>query len=193
VLILASGSPRRSELLAGAGILFRSVPADIAEVARLGESPRELVERLAREKAEFVLERMPSDPRPVVLGSDTVVVLDGHVLGKPSGTQHAVSMLRRLVGRAHQVLTGVAVLEGGREDARVLSVSSRVFMRPAEESELRAYARSGEPLDKAGAYALQGEGRRFVTHVEGSESNVIGLPLEETLALLRAAGVEPVE
>jgi septum formation protein len=100
-------------------------------------------------------------------------------------------MLRRLVGRTHEVLTGVAVVESHTAATRVLSVASQVAMRAASEAELRAYVAGGEPLDKAGAYALQGAGRRFVEHVEGSESNVIGLPLEETLALLRAAGVEP--
>jgi len=189
VLILASGSPRRRDLLTQAGIPFEAIPADIAEVARPGEEPRDLVERLAREKALAVIGRLAGPARRIVLGSDTVVVLGHDVLGKPRDPEHAVSLLRRLAGRAHHVLTGVAVVESDTGHARVVSVESRVHMREADEAELRAYVSTGEPLDKAGAYAFQGAGRRFVERVEGSETNVIGLPLEETLALLRACGV----
>lgn len=191
VLILASASPRRRRLLERSGFRFETRAAEISERALPGESPWELVERLARAKAGFVARDLASEPRRVVLGSDTVVVLGEEVLGKPRDPDHALAMLGRLVGRTHEVMTGVAVVETGSNETRVLSVSSRVHMRPADESELRQYVASGEPLDKAGAYALQGEGRRFVDRVEGSESNVIGLPLEETVALLRTFGVEP--
>jgi septum formation protein len=125
----------------------------------------------------------------VVLGSDTVVVLDGDILGKPHDAAHALALLRRLAGRTHRVLTGVAVVAGARQ--RRLHVESRVTMRAASDDALRAYVATGEPLDKAGAYAVQGEGRRLVERVEGSETNVIGLPLEETLALLAELGVCP--
>jgi septum formation protein len=172
-----------------AGVAFEPIPADVAEDARRGEPPRALVERLATEKARAVALRIGAAPRRVVLGSDTVVVLEDAVLGKPRDTEEALAMLRRLVGRAHVVWTGIAVVESDTGRTRVRSVSSRVVMRPADEAELVRYVATGEPLDKAGSYGLQGEGRRFVTRVEGSESNVIGLPLEETLALLREAGV----
>jgi septum formation protein len=191
VLVLASASPRRRELLARAGLRFEVVPADVREEARRGEHPRALVERLAADKANAVRGRLPDRPRRVVLGSDTVVALEGEILGKPRDAEHAVSMLRRLAGRTHTVWTGVAVGATDAPSLQVASVESRVTLRPAAEAELRAYVASGEPLDKAGAYALQGEGRRFVSRVEGSESNVIGLPLEETLALLAEAGLGP--
>jgi septum formation protein len=154
LLVLASASPRRRQLLAEAGLRFEVIPAEIEETPRAGESPRVLVERLAAEKAL------------------------------------AVELLQRLVGRTHTVWTGVAIVTTGEEKARVTSVSSRVTLRQADDEELRRYVAGGEPLDKAGAYAIQGEGRQFVTGLEGSESNVIGLPIEESLALLGAAGFE---
>ena len=133
--------------------------------------------------------RLPGLPRRLVLGSDTVVVLAGEILGKPRDAAHAVELLARLVGRTHTVWTGVAVAATGAGAPRVCSVASFVTLRPAADEELRAYVATGEPLDKAGAYALQGEGRRFVARVEGSESNVIGLPIDEALALLTEAGL----
>jgi septum formation protein len=189
-LILASGSPRRRELLSRLQLPFAAVPAQIAERAQPGESPRAMAERLAREKAEVVAARMGSTPRRVVLGSDTIVVIDEEVLGKPRDREHAVALLRRLIGRTHRVITGIAVVESDTGRTRSRVVESRVTLRPADEGELRSYVASGESLDKAGAYAVQGEGRRFITEIEGSETNVIGLPLEETRVMLRQAGVE---
>jgi septum formation protein len=189
-LVLASASPRRRELLASRGLCFEVMPAEVCERARAGESPRALVERLAAEKAIAVRARLPREPRRFVLGSDTVVVLAGEILGKPRDAAHAVELLSRLAGRTHTVWTGVAVAVTGNEAASVRSVASAVTLRTATREELSAYVATGEPLDKAGAYALQGEGRRFVTRVEGSESNVIGLPLEEALALLAEAGLD---
>lgn len=171
------------------GLVFEVQPADVCEDALPGEAPRALVERLALAKAEAVAAN--GDHETAVLGSDTVVVLDGEVLGKPRDSQHAIELLGRLVGRTHAVLTGVALVSQGGARRKVLSVESRVVMRPADEAELRSYVATGESLDKAGAYALQGEGRRFVERVEGSETNVIGLPVDETCALLREAGFEP--
>ena len=191
LLVLASASPRRRALLERAGLQFDVAPADVDEVIRPGESPRALVERLAVEKAAAVRGRLPREPRRLVLGSDTVVVLEGEILGKPRDPEDAVAMLRRLAGRTHSVFTGVAVIATDAAAPSLRSIESRVTLRSATEAELRAYVAGGEPLDKAGAYALQGEGRRFVTRVEGSESNVIGLPLEETLGLLAAAGLVP--
>jgi septum formation protein len=188
MLILASASPRRRELLARAGIAFEVLPAEIEESARPGESPEALAERLAREKAVAVARRLGPGAGRLVLGSDTIVVLDGEVLGKPSDERHAEALLGRLVGRTHRVTTGVALARSADLAVRSFTVTSLVTMRRAGREEIRRYVATGEPLDKAGAYGLQGEGRRFVTAVEGSESNVIGLPLDETLALLREAG-----
>jgi len=129
-----------------------------------------------------------SPPRRWVLGADTVVVVDGRVLGKPKDSEHAVSLLRSLVGRHHRVITGIALVNSEALEMRTRAVESLVEMRSACEEEIRAYVATGEPLDKAGAYGFQGEGRRFVVRVVGSETNVIGLPLEETLALMRDAG-----
>jgi septum formation protein len=189
-LILASGSPRRRDLLSRLEVPFSTVPAEIAEKVRPGEAPRELAERLAREKAAAVAAQIGETPRRVVLGSDTIVVIGDEVLGKPRDGEHAFALLRKLVGRTHLVMTGVAVVESDTGLTRSRVVESRVTLREADEAELREYVATGDSLDKAGAYALQGAGRRFVTDVEGSETNVIGLPLEETRAMLKDAGVE---
>jgi len=189
-LILASGSPRRTDLLSRLEVAFAAVPAEIEETARPGETPRALAERLAREKAEAVAARMGRTPRRVVLGCDTIVVIGEEVLGKPRDPEHALTLLRKLSGRSHLVLTGIAVVESDTGRTRSRVVESRVTLREADEAELRDYVATGESLDKAGAYALQGAGRRFIAGVEGSETNVIGLPLEETRAMLQDAGVE---
>jgi septum formation protein len=191
LLVLASASPRRRDLLQSAGVEFEVVPADVVESVRDGEPPQALVERLAMEKASAVRRRLPERPRRLVLGSDTIVVLGDEILGKPRDADHAVAILQRLCGHTHTVWTGVALLATDTDAPSLFSVASRVTLRRADASELRAYVATGEPLDKAGAYALQGEGRRLVQQVEGSESNVIGLPLEETLVLLAEAGLEP--
>ena len=189
-LVLASGSPRRRYLLSRLEVPFATVPAEIAETERPGEAPRELAERLAREKAEAVVAQLGRTPRRVVLGSDTIVVIGAEVLGKPRDPEHALALLRKLTGRTHVVMTGIAVVESDSGRTRSCVVESRVTLRKADEEELRDYVATGESLDKAGAYALQGEGRRFVSAVEGSETNVIGLPLEETQTMLQDAGVE---
>jgi septum formation protein len=199
-LVLASASPRRRDLLTRAGVTFRVQPADVVEERAPGETPAAFAWRLAREKALAVASRLGASPSRWVLGADTIVVMGDDVLGKPRDPGHAEELLGRLLGREHRVLTAVAVVE--RDPARVHDaraergpdrvhdtlVESQVRMREGSAEEVRAYVAGGEPLDKAGAYALQGEGRRFVERVSGSETNVIGLPLEETLALLRAAG-----
>jgi septum formation protein len=188
-LVLGSGSPRRRELLARAGVAFEVQAADIDEAARPGEAPRALAERLARAKAQAVARRVGATPSRLVLGADTIVLIDGDVLGKPVDPEDAVRLLSRLVGRHHVVLTGVALVASDRlGDARTVVVESKVAMRAADEAEIRRYVATGEPLDKAGAYAAQGQGRAFIARIEGSESNVIGLPIDETLALLRASG-----
>ena len=189
-LVLASGSPRRRDLLTRAGLAFRVQPSAVDESALPGESARQQALRLAREKAEDVARRLSeAGESATVLGADTLVVIDGEALGKPDDPEHAVKLLSRLVGRRHVVVTAVALV-AGTDPARSCAVESGVIMRDADEAEIRAYVAGGEPLDKAGAYAAQGEGRRFIQRIEGSETNVIGLPMEETLALLREAGVE---
>jgi septum formation protein len=188
-ILLGSASPRRRDLLARAGVAFEVLAADIDERARPGEAPRALAERLAREKAHAVAARLGAAPRRLVLGADTIVVLGGDVLGKPADPDDAVRLLSRLVGRAHAVLTGVAVVATDRRGAAATRVvESRVVMRAAEEAEIRRYVATGEPLDKAGAYAAQGEGRRFIERIEGSETNVIGLPLAQVVEHLRRMG-----
>ncbi len=188
-LVLASASPRRRDLLARVGVRFEVRPANIPEEGHPGEAPVACAQRLARAKALAVANRMGRWPRRLVLGADTLVVIDGEALGKPRDADDAVRLLTRLVGRRHRVVTAVALAATDTLEVHDAAVESDVVMRPADAQEVRAYIATGESLDKAGAYAAQGEGRRFIERIEGSESNVIGLPLDETLALLRAAGL----
>ena len=185
-LVLASRSPRRVELLTRAGYEFEVAPADIDERRLDGEPPREMVRRLARRKAAAVA---PGRPGAVVLGADTVVVIDGAVLGKPDGDAEAARMLRRLSGRAHEVLTGVALHAADR--CRDGVQSTRVVFRALSAEDVAWYLATGESADKAGAYSIQGRASRFVTRIEGSYTNVVGLPMELVGRLLggpRAAG-----
>ena len=188
LLILASTSPRRKELLERAGVPFETHAPRTEETARPGEHAADQVERLAREKALAVANRLPSGAPRFVLGADTVVVLGARILGKPRDASHAESLLGSLAGRAHRVWTGVAIVSPAPRSVRSFRVESEVVMHPANPREIADYVRTGEPLDKAGAYAAQGLGRRFIERIEGSESNVIGLPVAETLAALRASG-----
>ena len=183
-LVLASRSPRRADLLSRAGYRFEVAPADVDERRRAGETPRALVRRLAREKAAAVA---PRHPGAVVLGADTVVVVDGAVLGKPDGDDGAARMLRRLSGRAHEVLTGVALRAAHRRRDGVQS--TRVVFRALSADEVAWYVASGESADKAGGYAIQGRASRFVTRIEGSWTNVVGLPVELVDGLLGELGV----
>lgn len=183
-LVLASASPRRRELLSGAGLRFEIAPADIDETPHGDERPEVLVARLAAGKARAVSRRYPDR---FVLGADTIVVMGDEVLGKPRDTVHAVELLEKLAGRTHSVLTGVAIVAPGATLHQV-QVESRVTFHPVARADLERYVAVGESMDKAGGYALQGAGRRLVARFEGSESNIIGLPVEETLDLLRAAG-----
>ena len=185
-LVLASRSPRRVDLLTRAGYRFEVAPADIDERRRHGEAPRELVRRLAREKAAAVA---PRHPGAVVLGADTLVVVDGAVLGKPDGDGDAAAMLRRLSGRAHEVLTGVALHAADRRRGGVQS--TRVVFRALSPGDVARYVATGEAADKAGGYSIQGRASRFVTRIEGSYTNVVGLPVELVRGLLRDLGVTP--
>jgi septum formation protein len=185
-LILASGSPRRVEVLRNAGFQFEVVPAHVDESPRPGESPVALAERLAREKAEEVAARRAASDAAVVLGADTVVVSDDdELLGKPSSPADAVAMLEKLSGRPHDVITGVALVPAGGGSVRVAHERTRVYFRPLTRQEIERYAASGEPLDKAGAYAIQGLAGRFVTRIEGCYFNVMGLPLALVDRMLR--------
>ena len=178
-LVLASASPRRRELLESAGLDFDVEPVDLDESRRLGEAPRAYVERLAREKAEAIARRRPD---AIVLGADTAVVVDDAVLGKPLDAADAARMLRVLSGRAHEVMTGVAVVSGGLTVSRV--ARTIVWFATLAPEAIVAYIASGEPADKAGAYAIQGGAATFVTRTEGSYSNVVGLPMDVVADLL---------
>ena len=187
VLVLASRSPRRRELLDQAGIAHRVLAVDVDETRLPGEAPAVYVERLARAKARAGLAGAGDLP---VLGADTAVVVDGDVLGKPADRADGLAMLARLAGRAHEVLTAVALARPGGEEHCRLSVSHVTF-RALTDAEIAAYWATGEPADKAGGYAIQGRAARFVTRLEGSYSGVVGLPLHETAELLAAAGIDP--
>jgi septum formation protein len=180
-LVLASASPRRRELLAQAGIACEVVPSAVPEVPQPGEPSEAFARRVAREKAVAVAQQRPTAH---VLGADTVVVIDAELLGKPRDAADARRMLRALSGRTHQVLTAVALVgPSGAVDEVV--VRSEVEFCPLTAADIDAYLATGEPFDKAGAYAVQGAGGRFVRQVRGSFSNVVGLPMETVTALLR--------
>ncbi len=172
-LVLASASPRRRELLGNAGIAHEVMAADVDESVLAGETARACAERLAREKAMAVAKKRPED---WVLGADTVVVVSGQILGKPSDAEDARRMLRMLAGRTHEVITGVCLVGPGTTvDTR--SEVTLVEMAAISEDEIAAYAESGEPMDKAGAYAIQGRASRWIPRIEGDYSNVVGLPV----------------
>lgn len=177
-LVLASASPRRRELLAQAGFRFRVEVADIPEEPQPGEDPIAYVTRLAREKAEAVARRI-ADTQAWVLGADTTVVVDGRILGKPESPDDAAQMLRLLSGRTHQVITGVAIVTG--EGATALSLVAAeitaVQFHSLSQREIDAYVATGEPMDKAGAYAIQGRAARWIPRIHGCYFNVVGLPL----------------
>jgi septum formation protein len=183
-LILASQSPRRAQLLRMLDLEFETMPADIDETYRAGEAPAPHAERLAREKAQVIGARRPE---AVVIGSDTVVVLDGEVLGKPRDEADAVRMLLRLQGREHEVATGIAICHHDRAWSGVERVL--VKFRAFDEATAAAYARTGEPLDKAGAYGIQGYGATLVERVTGDYFAVMGLPICRLIGLLQQAGV----
>ena len=181
-LYLASGSPRRRELLTQIGVPFLTQIAPIDENALPGESPLAYVERLALAKGHAGLAALADSDGAVVLGADTAVVLDGCILGKPCDRADALATLQALSGRSHQVLTAVALVSRERQVARV--VTSQVTFRSLTQAEIEAYWASGEPQDKAGSYGIQGLAAVFVSQLQGSYSAVVGLPLCETAALL---------
>ena len=195
MLVLASASPRRQELLRNAGIPFVLQPTDIPEVPWPGEAPRAFAERMAREKALTVFRQRPDD---FVLGADTIVIVDAEILGKPRDAADAARMLRLLSGRRHQVTTGVCLvapqrraenrqLETGFEDVR--SATTIVTVTALSDDDIRSYISTGEPMDKAGAYAIQGRASRWISHIEGDYFNVVGLPVSLVYKMLRERGV----
>jgi septum formation protein len=184
MIILASQSPRRAELLAQMGVDFRMQPAQVDETVHADERAADYVERVAIAKARTAHAAFPDLP---VLGSDTAVVLDQAILGKPGSRDDAIRMLMSLSGRPHEVLTGVAVVTNEATHYR-LNVS-RVFFRDLSEQEAAAYWATGEPADKAGAYAVQGLAAAFIERIEGSYSGIMGLPLFETMQMLGDIGV----
>lgn len=185
MLVLASASPRRSELLHNAGIPFMVDPAHVPEMPLAQEPPLTYAQRLAREKALAVLLRHPKN---AVLGADTVVVIDEHLLEKPADAQDASRMLRLLSGRSHQVITGVCLVAPGFE--RTEAEVTQVRFSQLSDEEITGYVRSGEPMDKAGAYGIQGIASRWIGRVEGCYFNVVGLPVERVYRMLRAAELE---
>jgi septum formation protein len=203
MLVLASASPRRQELLRNAGIPFVVQSTNIPEVPQPGEAPRAFAERMAREKALAVFRRRPND---FVLGADTIVIVDGEILGKPRDSADAVRMLSMLSGRTHQVVTGVCLVgprlrtrlrtddqqpEAGFEDIR--SETTLVTMDPLGDDDIHSYVAAGEPTDKAGAYAIQGRASRWVSHIEGDYFNVVGLPVSLVYKMLQEHGAIEIE
>ena len=182
MLVLASASPRRQELLRNAGIEFVVHPANVPENAREGEAPRSFAERMAREKALAVSAQRPND---LILGADTVVVADDEILGKPRDVVDAARMLRLLSGRKHEVITGVCLARPKIRAEDTRSEMTLVVMNTLSDDDIRAYVASGEPMDKAGAYAIQGMASRWISRIEGDYFNVVGLPVALVLRMLK--------
>lgn len=192
MLVLASASPRRQELLRNASIPFEVQSTNIPEVPQPGEAPRAFAERMAREKALAVFRLLPND---FVLGADTIVIVDAEILGKPRDRADAVRMLRLLSGRKHQVTTGVCLLGLRPRDEKgkigfedVKSETTLVTMDPLGEDDIHGYVSTGEPMDKAGAYAIQGRASRWISRIEGDYFNVVGLPVSLVYKMLREHG-----
>ena len=184
-LILASGSPRRAELLERMGLAFTVRPANTEEILEPGLTPQQEVMNLSRQKGEATA--LLSSPEDVILAADTVVVLDDQILGKPKDAEDAMKMLTALSGRSHLVLTGVTVIAGGKTTC--LCEETEVVFRTLSQEEIRAYVATGEPMDKAGAYGIQGYAAMFISAIRGDYYNVMGLPVCRTALALREAGI----
>jgi septum formation protein len=188
MLYLASASPRRAELLSQIGVQFKTVVADIDETVRAGESAENLALRLSREKALKVASMLGNLQRDdLIVGADTLISLDHHILGKPAAPADCCAMLRKLSGREHQVISAIALTNGQGKVAQKCSLNTIRF-RVLEDEEIEHYCASGEPMDKAGGYAIQGRAAIFIEHLSGSYSSVMGLPLFETAQLLKQFG-----
>lgn len=186
-LVLGSGSPRRREIVSALGLPFQVLAADIDESVRAGEAPLAYMERVASEKLEAVRTRVGATAHAAILVADTSVVIDGDILGKPSDVEDAARLFSRIAGRVHSVYTRYAI--GTTSSVVARTIETHVHIRAASAEEIRAYAATGEGLDKAGAYAAQGVGSFFIERVVGSYSNVVGLPACEVLADLRELGL----
>ena len=193
-LILASSSPRRAEILRDAGIAFDIRATQIDEAALPGETAHALVARLAEAKARSAAAQLDAGLREcIIVGADTTVVLDGEILGKPRDSAHACEMLAKLSGRTHHVITGIFLLRLPGNTTSAAVENSAVTFAPLDEKEIDAYVATGEPLGKAGAYAIQGLAGRYIRRIEGCYFNVVGLPLARLYALLRELGWRDVE
>ena len=184
-IVLASASPRRLELLALAGVDVDVFPSDIPEEEMPGETPMDHVMRLARDKALFTAGRTEGR---FFIGADTVVVCDGEIMGKPVDGADARRMLKKLSGVSHEVITGYAIFDSERDDALCEAVTTKVYFKPLRDEEIDAYIATGCPFDKAGAYAIQGGAAHMVERIDGSYTNVVGLPLCEVVEALRRLG-----
>jgi septum formation protein len=188
-LILASASPRRAEILRDAGFSFELAQANIDETRLRGEPARAMTRRLAEAKAQAVAERFDAVPEEaIVIGADTTVEVQGLLLGKPGSAKAAREMLRRLSGRTHRVVTSVALLRLSDHARKIATESTRVRFAPMSRNEIAAYVSTGEPMDKAGAYAVQGIGGRFIERIDGCYFNVVGLPLARVYRMLVSLG-----
>jgi septum formation protein len=183
-LILASRSPRRAELLQSLGVEFEVSPSKVEEITDPEQSPEQNAIHIARDKARWVARQNPDS---YVLGADTMVVLDQEIIGQPTDEKDACRILSKLVGKQHRVITGVVLITPAAEEYET-AVISTVSIKSVSENEIRTYVATGEPLDKAGAYAIQGEGSFLVECWEGSWSNIVGLPLEALTGLFQQAG-----
>lgn len=185
-IVLASNSPRRLMLLRQIGIEPVVVPSHVPEYSKEGESPEDTALRLATEKAREVARQFKEG---FVIGADTVVVIDGEQLGKPKDINDARRMLRLLSGRSHVVVTGLAVINSKSSEQKLTLVKTKVTFKPLSEEDIDAYISTGDPMDKAGAYGIQGRAAAFIEGIEGCYSNVVGLPLSEMMDILKALGV----
>lgn len=198
MILLASASPRRKSLLGQLVREFNILPADIDETPFLNEVAADYVQRMAVEKAKAAAHlsqqvELPPPDRSIIIGSDTSVVLNGHILGKPDSFEQAYEMLRALSGNTHEVMTAVCVYDARFDHLAVKNVITQVSFRRLSDVEIERYWRSGEPQDKAGSYGIQGLGSVFVENIKGSYSAVVGLPMFETAQLLQEVGIEPLQ
>lgn len=189
-LVLASASPRRRELLESVRLKFDIEPSSVEELQRQGEAPETYVRRLAEDKAREIASRYPD---AWIIAADTIVFIDGTILEKPADHEDAARMLTKIAGRVHEVFTGVTLLSMPAGQAWTRVVTTSVKMLSLSPAEIEWYASTGEPMDKAGAYAVQGIGAMFIESIEGSYTNVVGLPLAELFEMMKAAGLQVLE
>ena len=191
-LILASASPRRAQILCDAGISFEIARANVNERRRLGESARVMTRRLAQAKAQIIAKKLGKKPlQTIVIGADTTVEVKGELLGKPQSLAQARKMLRKLAGRTHRVVTSVAAIRLPDHAQAIATETTRVRFAPLSAEDIAEYVATGEPLDKAGAYAVQGIGGRFIESIDGCYFNVVGLPLARLYRMLGGLGWRP--